>query len=101
MAAEGRLPFIEQLSAESREKIRKSSSERLRAKLMEAGMQQSEVERITREQLMERYAELLVGRPAGFDEGDVGAVASGKTTLPAAVLETSEWDAARIEFERE
>jgi hypothetical protein len=101
MAAEGRLPFIEQLSAESREKIRRSSSERLRAKLMEAGVQQSEVERITREQLMERCAELLVGRPARFDEGDVGAVASVKTTLPAAVIETSEWDAARIEFERE
>ena len=65
---------MEQLSQELREKVKKSPSEKIKAKLVEAGMQQVEIDKFTREQLMEKYAEVLFKLSEMVEEEATGEV---------------------------
>ena len=105
MTTKVHLSFMEQLSQELREKVKKSPSEKIKAKLVEAGMQQVEVDKFTREQLMEKYAEVLFKLSEMVEEEATGevseAVEGAKAMLPTTGIKAPEWDLARIEFERE
>ena len=74
MTTKVHLSFMEQLSQELREKVKKSPSEKIKAKLVEAGMQQVEIDKFTREQLMEKYAEVLFKLSEMVEEEATGEV---------------------------
>jgi len=87
---------MERLDTKQKGLVQKMSMVRLIAKLAQAGSKDEDLEAMSREQLMEAWAELV----AAGKEGKVGVVAAAAAVAPAAA-NSIEFERERMQFERE
>ena len=87
---------MEKLDTKQREIIKKMSTVRLVAKLVQAGVKEEDLEALSREQLLEAWAELVATGK------DVAKVTGPVTTAATATAASSvEFERERLQFERE
>ena len=71
------------LSDKDRNKVKKASSERIRAELVKVGVSQGELDKLSREQLVERYAEAIHAGTAQAEEEVALSVAEEERAMIA------------------
>lgn len=93
MAKNEPILFLQQLSDKDRNKVKKASSERVRAELFKLGMSQVDLTKFSREQLVECNAEAICVGPAKAEEEEVtpGAAAEAESKYPKAEM-SQNWD---------
>lgn len=83
MASKEPTSFLQQLSDKDRNKVKKASSDRIRAELLKTGVSQADLNKLSREQLVECYAEAIYAGTAKVEEeGAPGAAAEAEGKYP-------------------
>ena len=89
---------MEKLSVEKRTGVSKTSTERLRAKLIKAGYDEDDVFEMDRIELLSTYAEYLLSRPLPESPEKAAGGAPGAVP-PAAGMSAEEWEFRKQELE--
>lgn len=79
------VPFLERVSLEIKEAIKKASSSKLKQRLVKIGVLEEEVENMSREQLMEAWAEAV------FLEKDKAEVVKEEVALQTMPTPVPKW----------
>lgn len=101
------LKWVDRVTPEQRESIRKSSSERLYVKLIKFGLSEEDVDAMSREERMEKLAEIIFkgGNSKELEEVVVRQVPILKydpeVERERLAFEREKWEAERIEREKE
>ena len=83
MASKEPKSYLQLLSDKDRNKVKKASSERIRAELVKVGVSQGELDKLSREQLVERYAEAIHAGTAQAEEEVAPSVAEEERAMIA------------------